>query len=150
MRNSSAAGLEYAGKVISFFRLLVRLLLAALFLFAGTVHLADPAIFLPIMPPWVPFHRLCVEVSGVFELLGGMGILIPQRRIQALAGWGLALLLVAVFPANIYMAAANIRVHGLPAHPWISWARLPLQPILIVAVLWVTESWPGKCSKQAT
>jgi uncharacterized membrane protein len=125
-------------------RLIVRLLLAALFLFAGTVHLVDPGLFLPIMPPTVPFPLLCIEVSGVFELLGGAGLLVPNRRIEVLTGWGLTLLLVAVFPANIYMAAAHIRVHGIPAQPWITWARLPLQSLLILAVVWVTRIWAAR------
>jgi uncharacterized membrane protein len=129
-------------------RLIVRLLLAALFLFAGTVHLRHPELFLPVMPPWIPFHLPCIEISGVFELLGGVGLLIPARPIQFLAGWGLVLLLVAVFPANIYMAMANVKVHGFPSHPWMGWARLPLQPLLIVAVLWVTRTWHGNGNKQ--
>src|ERR1700683_932203 len=131
-------------------RLFVRLLLAALFLFAGTIHLRHPELFLPIMPPWIPLHLVCIQVSGVLELIGGLGLLIPVRTIQFLAGWGLVLLLVAVFPANIYMAMAHVQIHGVPAHPWIAWARLPLQPLLIAAVLWVTEAWQGKCRKEAT
>lgn len=118
-----------------------RLLLAALFLFAGVLHLADTNLFLPIMPPFIPAPRLCVQASGVSEILGGIGLLLPQREIQVLTGWGLVLLLVAVFPANIYMAAANIRIHGIPSQPWMGWARLPLQPLLILAVLWVTRLW---------
>jgi len=129
-------------------RLLVRLLLAALFLFAGTIHLRQPELFLPVMPPWIPFHLPCIQISGVFELLGGAGLLIPARRVQFLAGWGLVLLLIAVFPANIYMAMADVKIHGFPSQPWMGWARLPLQPLLIVAVLWVTLVWPGNCNKQ--
>jgi uncharacterized membrane protein len=128
-------------------RVLVRLLLAAIFLFAGTVHLRSPEFFLPIMPPWIPFHLACVRISGVFELLGGIGLLIPSRPIQLLTGWGLVLLLVAVFPANIYMAMAHVQIHGMPSQPWMAWARLPLQPILIAAVWWVTGMWPKKCKK---
>ncbi len=133
-----------------FFRTLVRFLLAALFLTAGVIHLRDPELFLPIMPPWIPFHLACVRISGVFELLGGIGLLVPLRPIQFVTGWGLVLLLVAVFPANIYMAAAHIQVHGIPSQPWMGWARLPLQPLLIVAVLWVTRTWPEKCRKEGS
>jgi len=129
-------------------RFLVRVLLASLFLFAGTVHLRDPKLFLPVMPPWIPFPIPCILISGVFELLGGIGLLIPMRPIQFLAGWGLTLLLVAVFPANIYMAVANIKVHGFPSQPWMGWARLPLQPLLILGVLWVTTIWPAKCDRE--
>ncbi len=123
----------------------VRLLLAALFLFAGTLHLFHPALFLPVMPPWIPFHRLSIFVSGLFELLGGVGLLIPERRIQFLAGWGLALLLVAVFPANIYMAVAHVQLPGMHIEPWVAWSRLALQPLLILAVLWATRSGSSCC-----
>ena len=129
-------------------RFFVRLLLAALFLFAGAVHLRDPALFLPVMPPWIPFHLPCILISGVFELLGGLGLLVPLPLLQYLAAWGLTLLLVAVFPANIYMAMADVKVHGFPSHAWMAWARLPLQPLLIAAVLWVTDAWPGKCNRE--
>jgi uncharacterized membrane protein len=126
--------------------LLIRLLLSALFLFAGVLHLANTNLFLPIMPPFLPFPRLCVQVSGVFEILGGIGLLMPQREIQILTGFGLVLLLLAVFPANIYMATNNLRIHGMPTQPWMGWARLPLQPLLILAVLWVTRLWPFSSS----
>lgn len=129
-------------------RTLLRLLLAALFLAAGTIHLRVPELFLPVMPPGIPFPIPCIILSGIFELLGGLGLLVPLRPIQFLTGWGLTLLLVAVFPANIYMAVANIQVHGFPPQPWMGWARLPLQPLLIVAVLWVTQIWPGICRKE--
>jgi uncharacterized membrane protein len=122
--------------------LVVRLLLAALFLFAGTVHLLNPRLFLPIMPPWIPFHVPCIVVSGICEWAGGVGLLIPDARIQFAAGWGLLLLLLAVFPANLYMATAQIRIHGMPSHPWMTWARLPLQPVIMLGVSWVTNIWP--------
>jgi uncharacterized membrane protein len=130
------------------FRTIIRLLLAGLFLITGTIHLHKPEFFLPVMPPWIPFHLPCILISGVFELLGGVGLLIPSRPIQILAGWGLTLLLFAVFPANIYMALAHVKVHDFPSQPWVAWARLPLQPVLIVTVLWATRAWPGNCNKE--
>jgi uncharacterized membrane protein len=115
-------------------RFVLRLLLAAIFLFAGTVHLVEPSLFLPIMPPGIPWPMACILISGVFELMGGAGLLVASAAIRKLAGIGLILLLIAVFPANIYMAAAHIQVHGIPSQPWMAWARLALQPILIWAV----------------
>ena len=125
--------------------LLVRFALAALFLVAGILHLRRPRLFLPIMPPWIPLPAACVLVSGIFELFGGVGLLISDPAIQLVAGWGLVALLIAVFPANIYMAVAGVKVNGFPPRSWMAWARLPLQPVLVLAVLWVTHSWPGKC-----
>jgi len=120
---------------------MLRILLAAIFLCAGIIHLADPELFLPVMPPAIPFPRFCILLSGIFELLGGVGLLIPQRTIQITAGWGLVLLLAAVFPANIYMAVAHVRVHNFPPAPWMAWGRLPLQPLLMLAILWTTGAW---------
>jgi uncharacterized membrane protein len=123
-------------------RLIIRLLLAALFFFTGTVHLLDPRLFLPIMPTWVPNPMAGILLSGVCEWLGGVGLLMPREAIRRTAGWGLLLLLAAVFPANIYMAMAHIQVRGFPSHNWMSWARLPLQPILMLMVSWSTGIWP--------
>jgi uncharacterized membrane protein len=120
-------------------RLFVRLLLAALFLIAGTIHLARPAVFEPVMPPWIPWHGICIKISGMLELLGSVGLLTPERTIQRATGWGLVLLLIAVFPVNIHMAMASIRIDGYPSHLWMLWARLLLQPVLIVAVIWVAR-----------
>ena len=131
---------------MTYLRVGLRLLLAALFLFAGAVHLVDPQLFLPVMPPAIPFPMACILVSGIFELLGGAGLLVPRRDVLWATGWMLVLLLLAIFPANIYMAVAQVKVHGFPAHAWEAWARLPLQAILIVAVLWVTPAWQGICN----
>lgn len=103
-----------------------------------------------VMPPWIPFHRACILVSGVCELLGGLGLLIPVRWVQFLTGWGLTLMLIAVFPANIYMAVDHIQVHGIPSQPWMAWARLPFQPLFIVGVLWVTRAWHEIGNKEKT
>jgi uncharacterized membrane protein len=133
---------------VTILRIFVRLLLAALFIFAGTFHLRNPDFFLPVMPPWIPYPLQCILISGVFELLGGVGLLIPMGKIQFLTGWGLTLLLIAIFPANIYMAAAHVKIHGFPAHEWMAWARLPLQLVLIVGVLWITRVWHGNRNYQ--
>jgi uncharacterized membrane protein len=107
-------------------RLLSRYALALLFVLAGTWHFIHPATYLAIMPPQLPQPLALVYVSGVFEILGGLGLLpAPTRQ---LAGWGLLALLVAVFPANVYMALAHEQLH-IPG--WIAWGRLPLQlPLL--------------------
>jgi len=129
-------------------RIVTRLLLAALFLFAGTVHLRNPGLFMQVMPPAIPWPMGCILFSGVCELLGGLGLLIPVRPIQLLSGWGLTLLLLAVFPANIYMAVDNVRVNGHLIPAWLLWLRLPLQPLLIGGVLWVTRAWHPNCSRR--
>ncbi len=104
-----------------------RWILAVFFVAAGANHFLSPAFYLAMMPDYLPAHALLVEISGVAEILGGVGLLVPRTR--KLAGWGLLALLVAVFPANIQAA-----LHGIPGHdtrPWLLWARLPLQAVLM-------------------
>ncbi len=87
------------------------------------------------MPRWLPAPRLLVYVSGVFEMLGGIGLLVPWVR--RWAAWGLIALLIAVFPANIQMLQA---AHAAAASGWtqaLLWLRLPLQPLLM---WWVYRS----------
>ena len=78
--------------------LLSRYALALLFVLAGIWHFVHPATYLAIMPPWLPQPLALIYVSGVFEILGGLGLL--PARTRRMAGWGLLALLVAVFPAN--------------------------------------------------
>lgn len=106
-------------------------MLAALFVGAGTLHFAVPQGFDRAVPDWVPLApRAATLLSGAAEIAGGLGLLHPATR--PAARWGLLALLVAVFPANVYMAQDPQRF-GLPA--WALWARLPLQPLLMWA-LW--------------
>ncbi|MCE7874978.1 DoxX family membrane protein [bacterium CPR1] len=116
---------------------LVRLALAVFFGLVGWLHLARPEPFLQIMPPYLPWHRELVLGSGVCEILGGVGLLVP--RLARTAAWGLVALLVAVFPANVYMATDHIQVNGFPAEPWMAWARLPFQVLFIALCLWCTR-----------
>ncbi|MFC5847323.1 hypothetical protein [Deinococcus petrolearius] len=103
------------------------LLLAALFVAAGTLHFVTPRFFDQIVPPGLPLTpRAATLISGAAEALGGLGLLHPRTR--PAARWGLIALLVAVFPANVYMAQDPGRFHVSPA---VAWGRLPLQPLLI-------------------
>ena len=116
---------------------LTRLVLAALFVAAGVAHFRTPEPFVKIVPPYLPSPYVLVYVSGIFEILGGLGLLLPATRL--IAGWGLIALLLAVFPANIYMATAGVKIGGFPSQPWMAWARLPLQFVLIGLVYWACE-----------
>jgi uncharacterized membrane protein len=121
-------------------RTVLRWLAAVFFTFAGLVHFVIPAPYLKIMPPWIPWHLAMVDVSGAAEIAGGLGLLIPGLR--RAAGWGLVALLIAVFPANIYMATGNVSLGSAPVSPVLLWGRLFLQPVMMWWVLW--------CSKDAT
>ncbi len=104
-----------------------RILLGGLFLVAGMLHLLRPGLYLPMMLPALPHPLGLVYLSGAAEMLGGLGVLLAQTR--RAAAWGLILLLLAVWPANFYMAMVPERFPGIPA--LALWARLPLQLPLI-------------------
>ncbi len=101
----------------------------------GVLHFVRPEAFVAIMPKVLPAHLLLVYVSGFFEVAGSIGLLIPRTR--RLASYGLMMLLVAVFPANINVAVNHIQIPGLPAQPdWAAWGRLLLQPLFIYWAWW--------------
>ena len=114
-----------------------RVLLALAFVGAGGLHLVSPSTYDPAMPPWVPLPRVLILVSGLAEIAGGLGLLVPGVR--RAAGWGLALLLVAVYPANVHLA-----IEGLGGPAWALWGRLPLQGMLVAAVLRASGAVSGR------
>jgi uncharacterized membrane protein len=112
-------------------------LAAILYVGAGTFHFIRPDLYVKIVPPYIPRHLATVYVSGFFEILGGLGLLIPQTR--RAAAWGLVALLIAVFPANLYMATNPVEAGAAAIAPVFRWMRLPLQLVLIYWVLWSTR-----------
>ncbi len=110
--------------------------LSAFFLFAGVQHFTNPDFFTAIVPPALPDPRLIVYVSGLFEIAGGIGVLIP--RVRSLAGWGLVALLIAVFPANLHMAMNPELFPDLT--PTQLYVRLPFQFLFIAWAWWATRS----------
>ena len=107
------------------------------YIYVGMRHFIDPDFFLAIMPDYLPFHIEAVYISGVFEiLLGGMLFLKRYRRI---AGWGLIALLVAVFPANIYLAQNESAQQALEISQSAAIIRLPFQLIFIGLAYWHTK-----------
>lgn len=119
-------------------RALLLIVLAIFFVYAGASHFRNPDFYVSIMPPWLPAHLELVYVSGVFEILGGLGVLIPATR--RLAGWGLVALLLAVYPANVQMAVnpEPFVARGMPL--WGLYLRLPLQFVFIAWVWWATKA----------
>ncbi len=122
------------------FKLAMKYLLAAFFIFAGINHFRDPEFYLRIMPPYLPWPSALHLTAGVFEILLGAMLVIP--KCQRLAAWGLIALLAAVYPANIHMA---INHHLYPELPMaFHWIRLPLQFGLIAWAWWFTRDEIGK------
>jgi uncharacterized membrane protein len=118
----------------SLVRRIALVLLAFFFIAAGSNHFVHPGFYVRIVPPWLPAPALLVQISGICEVLGGIGVLVPNTR--KLAGVGLIVLMVAVFPANLQMAMHP----GLYADIGTAQAfyiRLPLQLVLIAWVWWI-------------
>ncbi len=108
--------------------------LAIFMIGAGTMHFVNPAFFLKIVPPYLPLHNELVLVSGVCEVLLGVLLLIP--KCSHLAAWGIIPLLIAVFPANMYLYQHQ---DILPASPIIHLLRLPLQGVFVFWAYWHTR-----------
>ena len=116
---------------------LVLLGLAAFFINVGIDHFINPDFYLSIMPPAFPLHLEAVYISGLFEVLGGLGVLIP--RLRKFSGWGLIALLIAVYPANIYMALTPEAFPDVPLYTlyirlvfqfiFFYWAYLVTRPV---------------------
>jgi uncharacterized membrane protein len=109
-------------------------LLGIFLMVAGLNHFAHPRPYERIVPAWLPAPGVLVAISGVCEILGGVGVLFPATR--KLAGIGLIALLIAVFPANLNMAQ-NPGHYADLGTPALLYARLPLQLVLIAWVWWV-------------
>ena len=115
----------------------MRLAMAIALLLVGSDHLLTPQRYLAMMPDSLPYQLELVLFTGLCELAGAIGLLLPRwRRWAALA---LALYFVCVFPANIKNALDGLDVEGLPAATWYYWLRLPMQPLIILWALYAGE-----------
>ena len=115
---------------------IARVFLALLFIVASSLHFITD-VELKIIPPFLPLRREALYITGIFEFVGGIGLLIP--RFQRAAAWGLAALLVVIFPANMYHAIKKIQLGGILNSPLYHAVRLPLQAVLIWWALWCTS-----------
>ena len=118
------------------FKTFMQYLLGVFFVGAGVMHFINPAFYLKLMPPYLPWHLGLVYVSGVAEILLGILVVIPTCT--RFAAWGLIALLLAVFPANIYLA---MNPHILPdVSPTAHLIRLPFQLVFIAWAWWFTRT----------
>ncbi|HET6146436.1 MAG TPA: DoxX family membrane protein [Polyangia bacterium] len=118
-------------------RTVLRWLLTVFMVVAGANHFLAPAAYVAMMPSALPAPLALVYISGVAEILGGLGLTLPATR--RLAGWGLIALFVAIFPANINMAVHHLSLGGREIPAWALWARLPLQAALVVWAWWCSR-----------
>lgn len=113
------------------------ILIAVGFVAAGVLHFVRPGLYVRIIPPFLPYPLALVYISGIAEIVGGIGVLAPSLR--PWAGITLVALLIAVFPANLYMALSPVRA-GMGIAPVWLWLRLPIQVVLIAWVWWATDA----------
>lgn len=124
----------------------LRYVMGAVYVFAGVMHFVSPRPFEEIVPPSLPRPRALVYLSGVAEIVLGLGVLVERTRHRS--AWGLVFLLAAVFPANVHMATSDMTIPGVPE--WAEgladaalWARLPLQGVLALWAWWYTDGASG-------
>lgn len=101
-------------------------LMSLLYTAAGINHFVRPKFYLAIMPSYIPSHSLMVLLSGIAEVVLGLGLLFPATR--SFAAWGIIVLLLAILPANIFMITSG---KFTKIADWILWLRIPLQFVLI-------------------
>jgi len=117
--------------------------MAAFYIAAGVNHFLSPDFYVAIMPPYLPRHLELVYLSGVAEIVCGVGLLIPRTRV--LAAWATIALLVAIYPANIHVALNDIPLGGRSEGLGIwNWLRLPFQFVLIAWAWWYTREPEAK------
>lgn len=121
---------------------LLRVILAISIIVVGVTHFTVPDQYVRIVPPQLPNPLQLVYISGFFEVLGGIGLLLPA--VSQAAAWGLIALFIAVFPANINMAVNHIKIDHVPDSFWLQAVRLPLQAVLIAWAWWYTKPANGQ------
>jgi len=111
---------------------------AVFFFSAAIMHFVKVDSFVAIVPPMLPFSKLIVWVTGIMELVFAVGLILPKYR--KLSGFWLAPYLLAVLPANIYMAMYNIPLGDRVMSPVVLWVRVALQFPLIAVILWTSNN----------
>ena len=123
--------------------------MGVLYAIAGILHFVVPDLYVQIVPPQLPWPMGLVYLSGLAELVLGIGVMIPRTR--RLAAWGIIALLLAIFPANVYMATSGVTIQGAPAaiadpSALGRWGRLPMQAVLIAWAWWYTRPFPERAA----
>jgi uncharacterized membrane protein len=106
---------------------------------AGFNHLMNPEFYIAIIPPGLPNPEWLNLISGLAEIV--LGVFVLEPRVRSLAAWGIIALLIAIFPANVYVAIENVGLGGSGTGAGaLNWVRLPFQALLIAWAWWYTES----------
>ena len=112
-----------------------RYLLAVFMIAAGMMHFVQPDFYVKIMPPYLPWHLALVYLSGLVE--SACGGLLLTRRFSRAAAWGVIVVLIAIFPANVHIYQHQ---ELIPASPAVHLLRLPLQAVFLVWAFWHTRA----------
>lgn len=117
-------------------------LMACAYIYAGISHFTKEKFFLKIMPPYLPYHKEIVAISGVVEIILGAMLFVPYTRFWG--AWGIIVLLIAVYPANIYMLQVRLKGEKFRKMPvWGLWVRLVFQFVLLSWAYSHTYPWMG-------
>lgn len=114
--------------------------MGAFYILSGLNHFVSADAYIAIMPDYLPWHSQLVFLSGLVEVGLGIAVLIPATRVPA--AWGIIVLLIAVFPANLYVAMNDLPYVGDEPSTVLNWLRLPLQLVLIAWAYWYTRPVP--------
>ncbi len=129
------SNIQHINMYLYCFKIITIVIMSAFYVQIGIKHFTDPNWFMPIMPPALPYHLELIYISGGFEIL--FGLMLIFKRTRFLAGWGLILLLIAVYPANIYLAFNTDAQNDMNISSFLaSWVRLPIQFIFIGLAYW--------------
>jgi len=115
--------------------------MAVAYMLAGFNHLMNPQFYMPIIPPQLPNPEWLNVISGLAEIV--LGVFVLEPRVRALAAWGIIALLIAVFPANLYVAMENVGKEGPGSGAGaVNWIRPPFQAVFILWAWWFTRPDP--------
>ena len=127
----------YDGRLISTIKVILKYLLAIAFVLAGMNHFFNPSFYMRMMPPVLPAPLFLIYLSGTFQMV--LGVLLLIRKFTRFAAWSLIVLLIAVFPANLYMC---LNAELFPEFsPSALYLRLPFQLVLIAWAFWYTREY---------
>ena len=125
-------------RLLFFFKKVTIVIFSSFYIGVGFAHFISPELFLSIMPPYLPYHLELVYLSGFFEVL--LGFLLLFKKYRVFAGYGLILLLIAVFPANFYLFQSDLArdAYGLITKQQ-AFIRMLFQPLLIIVAYWHSQ-----------
>ena len=120
--------------LIKYTKLITIYTLSILYIIVGWKHFVNPDFFIAIMPPFIPLHKACVFITGFLEILFGTLMLFNKTR--TIGAWGIIVVLILVFPANIYLYVSEIPQELLNISKTQALIRMPFQIPLIMIAYW--------------